>query len=155
MGLFPGRSRLISVRFGMTAVPLYTQSKQARGYKAFTRQSCPTFPLCASAAGLRCIIHEHSVNLLIQYMSSLFLCLIYCLSFFRSVIPYLCFLPTVFLFCCSSFPPISQLNAPHGLTQKQIRRRGDERERHVKVEIREGVTMKHAETVNENYPRKP
>lgn len=24
-----------------------------------------TFPLCASAAGLRCIMHEHSVNLLI------------------------------------------------------------------------------------------
>lgn len=98
------------VRFAMTAVPLYSQSKQARGYKAFTRQSCPTFPLCASAAGLRCIIHEHSVNLLIQNMSSLFLCLIYCLSFFHSVIPYLCFslpvfLSPLFLFFCS-FPPI-------------------------------------------------
>lgn len=34
------------------------------------------FPLCASAAGLRCILHEHSVNLLIQNMSSPFLCLI-------------------------------------------------------------------------------
>lgn len=75
-----------SARFGMTAVPLYTRSKQARGYKAFTRQSCPTFPLCASAAGLGCIIHEHSVNLLIRNMCSLFLCLIYCLSFSHSAI---------------------------------------------------------------------
>lgn len=65
-----------------SAVPLYTRSKQACSYKAFTRQSCPTFSLCESAAGLRCIIHEHSVNLLIQNMSSLFLCLIYYLSFF-------------------------------------------------------------------------
>lgn len=32
-----------------------------------------TFPLCASAAGLRCIMHEHSVNLLIPNTSSLFL----------------------------------------------------------------------------------
>lgn len=108
LGLFPGRPCLISVRFGMTAVPLYTQSKQARGYKAFTRQSCPTFPLCASAAGLRCIIHEHSVNLLIQNMSSLFLCLIYCLSFFHSVIPYVCFLLTGFLFFCSFSPSAGQ-----------------------------------------------
>lgn len=65
-----------------SAVPLYTQSKQACSYKPFTRQSCPTFSLCESAAGLRCIIHEHSVNLLIQNMSSLLLCLIYYLSVF-------------------------------------------------------------------------
>lgn len=32
----------------------------------------PAFPLCASAAGLGCIMHEHSVNLSIPNMSSLF-----------------------------------------------------------------------------------
>lgn len=97
----PVSSRFDSAWFGSAwQRPLYAQSKQARGYKAFTRQSCPTFPLCASAAGLRCIIHEHSVNLLIQNMSSLFLCLIYCLSFCHSVIH------SLFTFCSLFFSPL-------------------------------------------------
>lgn len=132
-----GQSRVVSSQldsawFGSVwkRVPLYALSKQARGYKAFTRQSCPTFPLCASAAGLRCIIHEHSVNLLIQNMSSLFLCLIYCLSFSLSVIPSLCFLLTVFLslFLLSCSFSINRPITAHGRTQQQIRRGEDERE---------------------------
>lgn len=111
------------VQFVLTAVPLYTRSKQARGYKAFTRQSCQTFPLCASAAGLRCIIHEHSVNLLIQNMSSLFLCLIYYLSFFHTVIPSVCVLLAAFLPQFSLLPfLISGLVSARGRAD-QIRRR--------------------------------
>jgi len=89
--------------------PRVDSSKQARGYEAFTRRSCPTFPLCASAAGPGCIIHEHSVNLSIQNTSSLSLRLIYCPSFFHSVRPHLGFSLFVFSSPFSLllfFPPI-------------------------------------------------
>lgn len=126
--LLPASFWFSAAQFGMTAVPLYAQSKQARGYEAFTRQSCPTFPLCESAAGLRCIIHEHSVNLLIQNMSSLFLCLIYYLFFLHSVIPSPCFSLSVVL--VRSLPllrySISSLITTCGKTQEKIRKR-DER----------------------------
>lgn len=139
---------LCLVRSSMTAAPLYTQSKQASGYKAFTRQSCPTFPLCASAAGLRCIIHEHSVNLLIQNMSCLFLCLIYCLSFSHSVIA------SVFTSCSLFFPswvPLllfshRQRTNSHG--NGSVDEVMTERNIHDEVEIMKGVAMKNAEMLN-------
>lgn len=132
-----------SVRSMMTAVPSYTRSKQARGYKAFTRRSCPTFPLCASAAGLRCIIHEHSVNLLIQNMSSLFLCLIYCLSFLS-----LCHTPSLLLLHC--FPLLLLGWYPAAGRRQRVERRGDRLDAAevMEVDIIKGVTMKNAETVN-------
>lgn len=136
---------LCLVRSCMTAVPLYAQSKQASGYKAFTRQSCPTFPLCASAAGLRCIIHEHSVNLLIQNMSSLFLCLIYCLSFSHSVIFASCspFSPSCFPLLLF-FHQQRRNRHDNGSVDKAMTGRNI----HDEVEIMKGVTMKNAEMLN-------
>ena len=83
----------------------------------------PAFPLCASAAGLRCIMHEHSVNLLIQNMSFLFLCLIYCPSFLLSVRADLRLFHAV-------FPPLSlPLSGGQLQTQRRIRWWGEERGR--------------------------
>lgn len=56
---------------GMSASPRTLRVNRPVVMKLLRADSA--FPLCASAAGLRCIMHEHSVNLLIRNMSSLFL----------------------------------------------------------------------------------
>lgn len=40
------------LRFSMTAVPSYARSKQARGYKAFTRRCCVPFMCECCRAGM-------------------------------------------------------------------------------------------------------
>lgn len=111
-GLSTHWSRLLSACFALV-VPLFSWSKQDRGYEAFTRQSWIPF-MCKCCRVLMKNAWEHSVNLLIQNMS--FLSLSHLLPPFSH--------PVIFASCPLLFLPSAHQSTADttGCTRKRWRR---------------------------------